>query len=263
MPVLLGAHRIYNEAGLPRWELEGRLLGGEATEQVAVRCGCGLNVIECYAALFFDVLQSLRCRDYVANIVIGPRRFAPTLQDIDVLIKMFSYAQGPLVVDVLVQCLTQWPAALNRLDLTDPAGVRQMVSLLRCRLAVLAEVAPAELGTLAKLELLCDLLEELDKGARDDGLTLGPVHTGLGALGDSLCQPGTEGLTARARVSVADSPRVAFDPEICQATAAWPAGRPRVHTTDAPPAGRLAERLTLLRAALEDAERSFVGRRAA
>jgi hypothetical protein len=147
-----------------RWEVEARLLAGEGFDQVAEKCGLRASAVEAYHALFFDVRGSLRLRstDYIATVVIGPRRLSGlTAADVDILLKLFGYGGGPLVLDGVIRyfrCPLPIPDRWNGLDADALAELRSQLLL---KASILALTTPANPKNLKKLEALHDALQDL------------------------------------------------------------------------------------------------------
>jgi hypothetical protein len=176
------AYRLYcRRASFQRWEAEARLLAGEAFDQVAEKCDCRATTIEAYHSVFFDVQDRLGAIDYIANSVIGPRRLSGlTAADVDILLKLFSYGGGPLVLDGLVRYYRRPLAIPARWDGLDDAALAEVRSQLLVRGTILALTSPADPKGQKKLEALQDALQALAAhGATEAspaGLLEGPVR---------------------------------------------------------------------------------------
>src|SRR5262249_3839172 len=54
--------------GEQRWELEARLLGGDASESIAARCGVSVQGVEAYHNTFYEVRPHLHADTYVNTV---------------------------------------------------------------------------------------------------------------------------------------------------------------------------------------------------
>ena len=70
-PTLFWAHYLYYQPDHPlRWTVEARILAGESDLKIARRIGCGVEIIQTYEALFFNVREKLKRTDYIFNVVL-------------------------------------------------------------------------------------------------------------------------------------------------------------------------------------------------
>ena len=143
MPSLYQAWQLYQEPSWEAWVLEAHLLAGEETRVIAQKCGLHVDVVDVYHDVFFDVRDRLRAHDWVLCRVIGPRvsqRFRES--DRDVLLKLYGFLGGPLVLDGLVEYLQDPDIALPPLDGLDQAGLGDLHLRLAIRASILARVCP-------------------------------------------------------------------------------------------------------------------------
>ena len=54
-----------------RWAVEARLLAGQSLDAIAARSGLSVATVYWYECAFFNVLDRLGARDYIATVVIG------------------------------------------------------------------------------------------------------------------------------------------------------------------------------------------------
>jgi hypothetical protein len=158
------AYRLYRRrTSFRRWEVEARLLAGESFDQVAAKCDSRAAIIEAYHSVFFDVQNRLGgAIDYIAVTVIGPRRLSGlNAADVDILLKLFGYGGGPLVLDGLVRYYRRPLAIPERWDGLDAAALAEVRSRLLIQGAILALTAPAEAKGLKKQAALHDALQAL------------------------------------------------------------------------------------------------------
>ena len=70
-PCLAGAQAIYLAGGHIRDEIEARLLAGESAETISTKTAIVVDVIQSYAATFYDVHDALGAVDWLLEEAIG------------------------------------------------------------------------------------------------------------------------------------------------------------------------------------------------
>jgi hypothetical protein len=128
-----------------RWELEARLLTDESFEEIGSKCGLAARVVEFYHEVFFHVRDRLEARGYIHSHVIGVKQYLGlTEDDVDVLLKLFAYSGGPLLLDRVVRYFRAPPQVPQDLDTLDLAALRELQGglRLRTRIAFLAVPFP-------------------------------------------------------------------------------------------------------------------------
>ncbi len=170
-PAITAALDIYEAGGMPRTLLEARLLSGDSDNVIAAASSLSAEAVAVYEGLFFRVRDKLGVPVWVVNFAMGAKIHGGlTLDDVDVFTKLYAYRFGSKVIDAVVSALTDWPAALNRLDPDDTAQADQLVRLLRFRHLVLTETVPADvkiLDLLAKVGKQIDELVDDLRGQRE------------------------------------------------------------------------------------------------
>ena len=68
---LAAAHKVFVEDGPQRWELEARLLAGQANAMIAERCGLTAEAVTWYESIFFNIRGKLKAVGYIRQHVIG------------------------------------------------------------------------------------------------------------------------------------------------------------------------------------------------
>src|SRR5436190_16833295 len=105
-PHLCPAWSIYGLRGRKkrlRFEIEARLLGGEAHAEIARKTGHCVAVISAYSKTFFDVEGRLNCPSFITHFVTNaPRNCQRDEYEPQVVWKILGYAYGPAMVDFLV-----------------------------------------------------------------------------------------------------------------------------------------------------------------
>jgi hypothetical protein len=99
-PDLFVAHAIHIAADVRRDELQARLLC-EPVEIIAMKMGLSDSVVFAYAQIFFDVLQSLRARDWVQEFAIRPHTFSNPPAEGEVW-RQLAYYIGPYALEALI-----------------------------------------------------------------------------------------------------------------------------------------------------------------
>jgi hypothetical protein len=172
------AHRLYLKAdSFCRWVVEARLLAGEGFDQVAEKCGLRASAVEAYHALFFDVRGSLRSIDYISTVVIGPKRHVGlTAVDADVILKLFAYGGGPLVLDAAVRFFRHPLLLPLQFDGLEAADLAELRSQLLVKASILVLTIPADARNLRKLAALQDTLQGLAGPGANDALAAGVLQ---------------------------------------------------------------------------------------
>jgi hypothetical protein len=156
--------------------VEARLLAGEVFDQIAVKCHSAPEVVEAYHAAFFQVRDRL-ATDYIANVVIGPkRRSGLTGGDIDVLLKIFGYGGGPLVLDAAVRFFRRPLLLPLQFDTLDAAALAELRSQLLIRASILALTIPADARNLRKLAALQETFQALAGPGANEALAAGVLQ---------------------------------------------------------------------------------------
>lgn len=98
------AHSIWLDDKAPtRWAIEARILAGESDLEIAERMGTDAEIIEAYEAVFFQVREMLRRRDYIVNVVMADAvTRGLSERQYDLLWKMFAYHGGSHVLDSVI-----------------------------------------------------------------------------------------------------------------------------------------------------------------
>ena len=70
-PSLAAAHKIVQDNGPQRWEIEARLLVGQSDAEVAAKCNILPDVVSQYEPAFFSIRKCLEAWAYLLNQVVG------------------------------------------------------------------------------------------------------------------------------------------------------------------------------------------------
>jgi hypothetical protein len=168
---LLGAaHRIYQDGGALRWEIEARLVAGESDQQIAVRCDVPPDVIGRYEGTFFNVRYCLKAWGYLLNQVVGEgvhRGFED--DEVSNLWAWIALGGGPLVLDAVVQAFRAAmkpgePLTLSTFLRAD-AGIDPRIQALVAS-AVLPPYGPSGIVWVETRRLLLDADAAIDEDRR-------------------------------------------------------------------------------------------------
>lgn len=105
-PDVLGACLLFRGEPPRRWQLEARLLAGQADTEIAARMCLPAGTIEAYESLFYGVRHALKSSDWIMARAIGARAYDDRYAaDMDILLKRVGYHCGPLFLDRLIEAL--------------------------------------------------------------------------------------------------------------------------------------------------------------
>ena len=134
----------------------------------------------------FDVRDRLHAEGYVLHQVIGPKAHAGlTEADVDVILKLYAYAGGPLVVDALVSYYREPPILPDRPELLSAAELQELRTKLLLKASILAHTLPANASGLKKMAVLDEAVKVIRSASRTGGvgsmptpieISLGKVH---------------------------------------------------------------------------------------
>ena len=112
-PNISQAYDIYeNQVKYQRWELEARLLSRDSVETIGERLHLKEAVVAWYERLFFNVLDRLDNRGWIAHNVMGEILHAgATERDHELLWKLYGYIGGGHLLDVVID---------KRIDIVRP-----------------------------------------------------------------------------------------------------------------------------------------------
>jgi hypothetical protein len=111
-PHVFRAHQLRFSCDVQqRLLLEARLLTREPLDQIAVRFATEPNAVVLYENLFFNVLDRLQCRDWIAKAVLRPppeialgsgNHILSDEEAMGYVLRFFAYHGGPLVLDAMI-----------------------------------------------------------------------------------------------------------------------------------------------------------------
>jgi hypothetical protein len=218
VPALYGAHQLYLASGpFEKWEVEARLLTDEPYAQIGGKRSLDPQVVEAFHNVFFDVRDRLHAEGYILHVVIGPKAHTGlTESDIDVILKMFAYAGGPLVVDALVGYYRGPPVAPERPEELGCAELQELRTKLLLKALILSHTLPATVSGMRKMAVLSEAVQGIQSALRTGGEASSPLlastQTGSGAV-PNVTPPSRSPLgTAASSVLVSPPLAAAFDP---------------------------------------------------
>jgi len=166
-PAIHQAYSVHtDESPMRRHELEARLLAKESTETIAVKVGCTPQAVLAYQHLFFDVIGALHARSYILHVVIGPKVHDGTLKetDVDVLLKLYGYCHGGLMLDTLVDYFVHPPSLPERLEDLDSAALERLRDKLAIRTMLRIRTASSK-SLATRLPRFIEIEKLLGKGS--------------------------------------------------------------------------------------------------
>jgi hypothetical protein len=139
------ARTIFSTDDLSRWHLEARLLTGETLDTVASKCVLPLEVVRCYAAVFYDVRDRLDWPTYVICEFVGPKiHIGLEEDDFETFLKFYGYRGGGLILDWLVEFVKNPPVIPERIDLLDEQARVKLREALLAKVVFAAATLPVE-----------------------------------------------------------------------------------------------------------------------
>ncbi len=101
---MVAAYQLWSNSGsMAKAIVEAFILAGATSDEISRRLCLQVEVIDAYAALFYDVREKLVHRAYVTTELIGPELSGPLSRvTFAAVLKAFGYNMGPHVVDALL-----------------------------------------------------------------------------------------------------------------------------------------------------------------
>jgi hypothetical protein len=166
MPNLYAAHQLYLARSFQTWEAQARLLTEEPFEVIASKCGSSPRVIDAYHDTFFHVRDRLHVEGYVIFQVIGPKaRGGLTEADVDVILKIYAYYGGPIVLDRMVDYFKNPPPEVPaRPEQLGPAELRSLRDRLLVRASIVLDTLPINGKALHRMDVLRDAADVFRRG---------------------------------------------------------------------------------------------------
>jgi hypothetical protein len=187
MPILFWAHYLYDLPHNPaRWAVEAHILAGETDLEIARRIGCGVEIIEIYESLFFNVRDKLNRSDYILHIVLKDAVLRGLDErDKDLLWKLVAYTCGSHVLDAVMHPLVipQWIESSDDI----PAFFHDVaIGVVKKKAAIAALTIPINDKTEMKLIKAFDKFEKLERSSDSQGKATAQITQGIGAMLENL-----------------------------------------------------------------------------
>jgi hypothetical protein len=187
MPALFWAHYLYDQPHNPaRWSVEARILAGETDLEIARRIGCGVEIIEIYEALFFNVRDKLDRKDYILHTVLKDAVLRGLDErDKDLLWKFVAYTCGSNVLNAVINPLVkpQWVDSPEDI----PAFIQDTTTnVIKKKAAVAALCVPINDKTEMKLIKAFGKFEKLERSSDSQGKATDQITQGIGAMLENL-----------------------------------------------------------------------------
>ena len=175
MPDLYWAYYAYSvhTAGM-RKTLEAYLLTGATDQELAETIGMTPETIRAYEALFFNVRDKLRYREYILNCAIGTQAIQRGIHgnETELLWKLYGYFYGVHFLQALTGNATAAPMHCSSASDVIAAAQDDAVSTLKLRAAVAAKTVGVNPSTqLALLDIFTKFveIENASDGSRGGG----------------------------------------------------------------------------------------------
>ena len=104
-PLMFWPHEFYHDESSRRFRfaIEARFLARQTNREIAFHAGCAEELIEVYEAVFFNIRDKLKYKDYIVNSVFREAASRGIKgRDCDLLWKLAGYFHGPRVLDALI-----------------------------------------------------------------------------------------------------------------------------------------------------------------
>lgn len=186
-PGLYMAQEVFEgENQATRWGVEARLLAAQPVPEIAARTGLSADTVRWYECAFFNVLDRLQARDYIASVVIGEDAHRGiNARHYATLWKLYGYLGGATVLDAVISQQVSDPQAKAWLD-KDANG---MISLKANQAARTVPVAFNQ-GMLLDAYLRLKQLETMGGGAMPADAYGAHIQSLFEAIGPSIAGGG-------------------------------------------------------------------------
>jgi hypothetical protein len=187
MPALFWAHYLYDQPHNPaRWAVEAHILAGESDLEIARRIGCGVEIVEIYESLYFNVRDKLNRSDYIFTVVLKDAVLRGLQErEKDLLWKLVAYTCGRRVLDAVMHPLVipQWIESPDDI----PAFFHDVaIGVVKKKAAIAALTIPINDKTEMKLIKAFNIFEKLERSSDSQGNATAQITQGIGATLDIL-----------------------------------------------------------------------------
>jgi len=144
----------------PRIELEGRLLAGQSSHEIAKATGMKGDTVEWYHAAYFDCRDRLNAGGFVIHNLLGSCLPVGTgTSPPFALLPWYGYFFGPYAIDLLLEVFRFWEADRKPMQGMTAAKLTQRARRLTARASIEARMLPIETLGHADLRTLIKLAE--------------------------------------------------------------------------------------------------------
>jgi hypothetical protein len=162
------AYAVYaSTKPLRRDELEARLLARQSDGEIAGRMGLAAAVVAAYHDVYYCVRPRLDAAFYILTVAMDEKLHRNlTEDDRGLILKLFAYQQGPLVLDLLLDFWAHPPHMPNDPGQLGPEAFAALALKLRLKALLFVLTAPADARLLRMYAVIQDLLEQLGAAER-------------------------------------------------------------------------------------------------
>ena len=186
-PIIFWAHYLYDQLHNPmRWSIEARILARETDREIAMRIGCGEEIIQAYEALFFNVRDKLNRKDYIFHTVLKDAVLRGLHErKKDLLWKLVAYLGGSYMLDAIINPLVkpQWIESSEDI----PAFLQDVaINLMKKKATIAALCVPINSQTEMKLIKALSKFVKIESSMDSQGKISDQITNGIGAMLENL-----------------------------------------------------------------------------
>jgi hypothetical protein len=162
------AYAFYATAdALRRDELEARLLARQSDAEIAARMGLPAAAVAAYHDVYYCVRPKLDAAFYILTVAMDEKLHRNlTEDDRGLILKLFAYQQGPVVLDCLLDYWANPPHMPDEPGRLSPEAFAALALKLRLKALLFVLTAPADARFLRMYAVIQDLLEQLGVAER-------------------------------------------------------------------------------------------------
>jgi hypothetical protein len=148
-------------------ELEARLLARQMDEEIAGRMGLSAAAVAAFHHVYFCVRPRLEAQFYILNVAIGEKLHTGLTEgDRGLILKLFGYQQGPIVLDLLLDYWANPPQMPDDPGQLGPEAFAALATKLRLKALLTLLTARADAAFPHKYAIALELLEQLGVAER-------------------------------------------------------------------------------------------------
>ena len=148
-PLMFWPHEFYHDESSRRFRfaIEARFLARQTNREIAFHAGCAEEFIEVYEAVYFNVREKLKYKDYIVNSVFREAASRGIKgRNCDLLWKLAGYFHGPRVLDALISGFAS-PTWVTRAEDVDACFQDIAVKTIKRKAAIAALAVPIDSTT--------------------------------------------------------------------------------------------------------------------